>query len=300
MPVSGTRAAAAVREAMREAGLGFGDHEGSAVEGWAEPNRYNTLGFGLVPLRDGQVRWCVHLAGKPHLRYVNSRDPDNEEREEPVNPSILHGRVRAVFEGMGLDVREVLTGGFQTMWDDTVSYHVTTARPAWLGRYDPTNAMSPGTSGPVLHSFALARASRGILLDRQRLPGYLDGDRVLLTREAVEFLVSTHAEAVEASRAYRRDGETGTASLGHDGVLMLGRAGFTAARCAPTRVTNHWGDAVEAWPVPPRLFDPRLPFAPDVPFTVEGETVTSLPFAAWDAQHGDEAPWHEPSTPPRP
>ncbi len=294
MAVSGVRAAAAMREAMRAAGLGFGKRRGRGVEGWAQPNHYDSLGFGLVPVEGRKVRWCAHLAGKLHLRYRETRDGD-----EPEDPSALHGRLRKVFEGLGLDVLDVRTGGWSTAWDDDVSYHVTTDRPSWLGPYDTTNVVSTGTPGPILQ--ALVRSSpNGLLVDRKVLPGYQDGTRRLLTREGVELLVATHAANVESRKAHATRVEAGDVGLSRDGTMTLRTLDGGTRSIVPETLVNHWGDAVEAWHVPSRLFHPTLPFEPDAPFTVAGETVASLSFADWDAQHGDEAPWHEPSAAPRP
>ncbi len=143
-------------------------------------------------------------------------------------------------------------------------------------------------------------APNGLPVGGRLLPGYLDGRRRLLTREGVDLFAAMHAAEAAKAAAHVTRGSTGGVSPAPDGTLDLGALVGGSHVIRPETLVNHWRDAVDAWAVPAALFRPTLPFAPDAPFTVAGETVASLTFAACDAQHGDEAPWHGPASSPRP
>lgn len=281
MKVTGMRAAQAMVALLEEAGLGL-DARTPGVEGWIQPNYANSLGFGIQKARSGGgVEWNLVLSGRRHLAYEPvGFDPDASEGEEPSDPGLLHGRIRAVFEELGLKVTDVRTSSWSTMWDDDVSYIVTTDHPEWLEAYNPRNTP---TSAPTPLLTGFQPTDKGGMFGpakRGELPGYAWDGKAFLTRESVEALVEASGSRSAKVRL----------QLEADGTLVVSRQYVEPSRIVPETVVNHWGDAVAAWRMPAGLLD-RAPLRkPSVPFVADGEMRDGPSFRVVDAQFG-EAPW---------
>jgi len=205
MKVTGKRAVQAVRHALAEAGLGrTSKMNGGAVTGWIARNHGGSTGFSVKPTaNEGEVVWNVVISGKPHLSYRSWTDSDGMRFSEPTNPGSLSPRIRAAFEDLGLDVRSVTCGGYQTHWDDDVNYSVVTNYPEWLERHNPDNP-PPKAEGPLLMAMKFRDTfdHKGPLSPTSDpLAGYLANGRVYLTGESVRHLADLHATLLEKNRA---------------------------------------------------------------------------------------------------
>ncbi len=200
--------------------------------------------------------------------------------------------------------------GGQGHWDDDVEYAVATPYPDWLDAPDPRNLFQSG-EGPMLRAMTFDRRWKDEVVSlKGALAGYVSGGVSYLTRESALHIV----EMAEAERATH---EANVASYGGpDNVSSWLRRTLTRAtlseagefvvksprrdeeRMTPVTLTNHWGDEVEAWRMPNAWMLRRHDFRPEVPFLLEGEMRTSVPFPKLDEQHGGDAPWLEASPAP--
>lgn len=288
MPVTGMRASLAIQDALEREGIGrTSGYNGGHTAGWIETNRFGSTGFSLRPRQDGGIDWHIILSGKPHLNYREWKESQGEEGDvidlhAPTNPEVLYPRIKAAFADIGVTVRDLRHSGHQTHWDDDVDYDVATDRPDWLGRYDPRNAPVP-VNDPTL----VAVSFSGGLHAPGRFPAYrLPGDAYLITRAGVEAL----ADAKDwQGKPYQ------PVTVAENGALIIEqvRKGAPPVRINQQmrRVTNVWGDEVEAWMIPKSHLTVLPKFGVDVPVLVAGEMVTAVPFATIDAQYGDDAPW---------
>ncbi len=290
MKVTAIRALLAARAALEEAGLGHEGARDAPVDGWLPPNYMNGLGHALRQCPDGTLEWNLVLTGRPHLEYVAPWGADGDWDAaydgggEPADTDRLHASIAAVYEGLGLDVAGVSLGSFG---DTDVCYVVSTPRPDWLEDYDPSNAQ-PSVDGPRLTGFAPSPHAMPDVRLRGPLPGYEVGGLPFLTRESVLALVeaASRSRFCDARFEVSRDGTE---------TLVLRSGTNRDVRIPPTRVVNHWGDEVAAWRVTSWVAEVALTHSA-VPFVVEGEARDSVPFATFDAQHGD-APWSPPPAP---
>jgi len=313
MKVNGKRAVLAVRAALDDAGLNrTSGYSGGEIAGWIDPNHFGSTGFSVRRQADGNLSWHVVISGKPHLRYrewTERRDGDSIDLHEPVNPETLAPRIKAAFETLGMDIREVSYGGAQMHWDDDVSYNVVTDHPEWLGPPDRTNAARDG-DGVLIKTMSFGQRAPEVLASMQGLVGYVQGNRAYLTRESLS-AVEDKAAKDEASRqeSLAHWGEKNApnylklkgmqVSLADTGEFVFASPGHPQTRVAPETVTNHWGDEVEVWKVPSYWVKPGSSFEPTVPFLLDGEMRKTAPFRLVDAQNGGDAPWldQEPSGP---
>lgn len=282
------RAVLAAQAAMEAAG--FAPEPGAArPEGWIRPGYANSPGYG-IRASGANLEWNVHLAGENHMRwdsYDQAQGEDTVRLHEPVDPERLEGPIRAVFEGLGLDVREVRVAGWHGMWDRQVSYVVVTDHPDWLEDCDPQNRPQ-AAPGPVLQGYAMRQGFRGAVPLRGVLPGYDIGGEPHLTRESIEALAAATAGSWGISYA-----------LDKDGTLVTSRDGRALSRAAPVTHVNHWGDAVQVWPVNRLNLDPAPLEGAAADFVLDGEMRRKAPFALYDAQYGD-APWSGAAPSPAP
>jgi hypothetical protein len=133
--LTGIQACTKVKEALEKAGFKrTSGYSGGEVRGWT--NSLGSTGFSVR--KDGNlVDWHVIISGKSHLPYENYSEirPGDDERVElhrPVNPQSLEPKIAAVFKKLGMKVKKVRYSGHQGMWDDDVTYNVSTERPDWL------------------------------------------------------------------------------------------------------------------------------------------------------------------------
>lgn len=284
MKVTAIRALLAARAALEEFGLGHEGARDAPVDGWLPPNHMNGLGHALRQCPDGTLEWNLVLTGRPHLEYRAPWGADGDWDDaydgggEPSDTDRLHARIAAVYEGLGLDVSGVRLGGYG---DADVRYVVSTPRPDWLEAYDPSNAQ-PSVGGPRLTGFVPGHQALPDVRVRDPLPGYEIGGLPYLTRESVSALVDA------ASRSRTCSARTEPSPEGGD-TLVLRRGTGREIRVRPEEAVNHWGDRLAVWPMASWVSEVPLTHA-GVPFVVDGEARTSLPFSVLDAQHG-EAPW---------
>lgn len=318
MKVNGTRAVMAVRAALAEAGLGrTSPYSGAAVAGWIPGNHLGSTGFSVRKNADGSLGWHVVISGKPHLSYrrwtEHGDGGDSTELHEPVDPERLCPRIEAAFETLGIDVKEVRYGGAQMMWDDDVEYDIVTAHPDWLGPSDPSNRPQAG-DGPMLRAMSFSpRIEHAVPRGGGAFVGYVRDGSSYLTRESLDRL-SELGRTAEARRlavveSYARTSSPlsrelrfkGTdLSFEADDTLVMVSGHFADTRIVPETIVNHWGDEVKVWKMPRGWMVESPDFAPSVPFVVDGETLTSVPFKVLDAQNGGEAPWLELASRPAP
>lgn len=102
---------------------------GATISGYT--TAYGSTGFSIRDQRDGTLAVHVVASGKAcGLGYeTDSWDEDDDGHHRPIDMESLHPRIRAVFTNLGLDVRDVANGGYQTSWDDDVTYTVVISDP---------------------------------------------------------------------------------------------------------------------------------------------------------------------------
>ena len=132
--LTGTQAATKVKQALEKSGLGrTSSYDGGKITGWT--NNLGSTGFSVRKDRDGKLDWHVVISGKKHLPYEDyeeRRDGDTYTLHRPVNPQSLEPKIKKVFQSLKLKVLKVRYSGHQAMWDDDVTYNITTERPTWL------------------------------------------------------------------------------------------------------------------------------------------------------------------------
>jgi hypothetical protein len=294
--ITGMRAVMAVKGAMADRGLSRTSRlAGAEIAGWIAPNRFGSTGLSIRRQPDGDIVWHVVLSGKPHLKYRNYREVQGDETievHEPIDPQRLFPALRQVFEGLGIDVVGIELGGYQTHWDDDVSYNVVTKRPEWL---DVVNGRGRPEVDPVLVTCRMSDRPQAPVRGLTGLVAYqtLDG-LVFLTRESIG------AIAARMDEVRRYAPETGTLAIDGTGELVRTSRGQTETVSRPSTIVNFKGDEIEVWAVPGFWVIPEIEFDPKVPFVLEGETCRNARFAVLDEQYGP-APWSEtPSASPKP
>lgn len=299
--ISAIRTVQALRHELGKIGLKrTSGYNGAETRGWIEKNHLGSTGYSIRPLADGQLDWHLVISGRPHMRYREYREIQDDETyslHSPENPEVVIPKIRKAFAALGIiDVAEVRCTGHQTMWDDDVDFNVRTGKPEWLADWDPANRETASPFRPRLVSGAIGPYSGPAPIAATRaLPAYDLGEGEFgLTREGAEFLVSKSGE-------YRDEpwSKYGVPSLRGDGAFVLERNG-EAEVFSPRQVTNFWGDDIDVFVLPRRVFEPEVRYASDIEVLVGGE-LRVPDFPILDAQLGDGAPWSiELSAVPRP
>lgn len=297
--INALRTLTALRVALDTDGLvRTSELNGAEMTGWLSPNRMGSTGFSIRAVENGELEWHLVISGKKHLRYREYQDHQDEETyelHEPVNPEILHPRISAIFASMGIKTISVKATDWQNMWDDDVGYTIRSKTPAWLEKPDPENRWRM-PSQPVLLTLTgdpnSSSRVRGL-----GLVGYAHGGKLWLTRESVDHLVETlPAKTPSTKNEFARPFGFGVRRAMSDfdePAKILTRQ--------TVKVSNHWGDEIQLFPI----FDTNLTidarFKPTVSFVLGGEQRTEASFAEVDAQFGDDAPWKLEQAPaPRP
>jgi hypothetical protein len=317
MKVSGMRAVLAVHDALERAGLGrTSPYSGGHIAGWIEPNRYGSTGFSVRRERDGTLGWNVVLSGKPHLSYRQWEERDGDRGtitlHEPRNPERLSPRIAEVFASVGIPGAKVTCSGGQGHWDDDVEYAVATPYPEWLDAPDLKNLFQP-YDGPMLRAMTFDKRWKDDVVPlKGTLAGYVVGGISHLTREsALHIVAAAEAERVahEANVASYGGPENAPswlkrtltrATLSEAGEFVVKCPRREEERMTPVTLRNHWGDEVEAWRMPNAWMFRQHDFRPVVPFMLDGEMRTSVPFPKFDEQHGGDAPWLDAAPAPSP
>ena len=317
MQVTAIRAVQGVKAAMEAEGLKrTSRYAGGEIAGWIAMNRLGSTGFSVRPKEDGRLHWHVVLSGRPHMRYSSYRQASGDEtteHHEPVAPEALFGRIRGIFEALGMAPHDIRVGGWQTMWDDDVDYDVVTDHPAWLEAYDPANGTYEAECGVTLRAAVVRPRPSDVDAPpcKGSLPVYVVDGEVYLTRESVEAIAKAAADhnreieqLPDRARRMRAAARCSEAELAEDGTFryrVMGRYQPYETSEKPTTIVNHWGDEVTVWKAPYGMMHPVEPFATAVPVLVGGEMRADVPFAVYDAQFGP-SPWAEPAQPqgPRP
>jgi hypothetical protein len=306
--ISGIRATLAVQHALDEAGLKRTSKDnGAATNGWIAAHYYRAYGFGVKEAKEpGMLDWSVVISGEPHMKYEENEYLSNGERmtsNDPVNPEVLFPRIKKVFEGLGIEVAKVEKTGHQTMWNDDVSYNITSKPPAWLEAYNPDNTLQKLTS-PRLVAATLIETKHSKVKSFTALPMYqlsdkternpLSGTRFFLrdcfamTKEALSILKENNDSSAkyrpELVDAITFDGET----------LVLRQFMFSGdyrERIQPTTITNHWGDEVKVYKWPEMNVEIERKYTSDCPMLINGEITTTVDFLTLDSQYDGEGPW---------
>lgn len=298
--ISAVRTVQALRHELELVGLKrTSGLNGADTRGWIEKNHLGSTGYSIRPLPDGTLDWHLVISGRPHMRYREYREIQDDETyslHSPENPEVVIPKIRKAFAALGIDVVEAKCTGHQTMWDDDVDFNVTTRKPEWLADWDPCNREAATPFLPRLVSGETnLYSSPAPLAPTRGLPAYaLGGGEFGLPREAVGFLVSKSPEYV--GKPWAKYGEP---SLQEDGSFVLERNG-EAVVFKPRRIVNYWGDDVDVFVLPRKAFEPGVRYSSEVPVMVGGE-VRVPDFPTLDQQFGDEAPWSpEQSAAPKP
>jgi len=314
MKITGKRATLAVRCALDEAGLKrTSPYAGAGVTGWIDQDQYGSTGFSVKPnkpmggpAKPGELIWHIEISGKPHLRYRRWTDynsgSDPINLHDPVNPEVLFPAIKRAFESLGIEVRSVRYAGAQQHADDDVGYDIVTIHPEWLEAYDPRNT-TPASGDAHLVALEFndpVGFNRSPIAPRTKpLAGYVKNGVPYLTRESIEHVIGVFASHHAEEQELRRQGVRlppsmyGEATLSEDGVFRLVPKNRADHGAKPVRITNHWGDVIEAWPMPQAWMGKLDAFTPCVPFVLDGEMRDGVPFPVYDAQFGGEAPWLE-------
>jgi hypothetical protein len=312
MGIGGSRATAGMRHALAEAGLGrTSTLNGAEIRGWIAPDHYGSTGFSVKTAEDGNLVWHVVLSGKPHLRYRTFIEKDGKGGDitmyEPINMDLLHTRIAAAVRSLGIDVREVRSGGYQTHWDDDVDYEVVTRHPDWLGpfRIEKTFPLVPGKPTLFVGSIDLKEFHADATLGEQVLspgvtqrvsqprhgyPCYVLSDlSVALTRESIDDLLAANATILRTKDWWRKPQAL---AIDERGLVLNADDGGTVRLAERMVFENAWGDTVEGFRVLERgvvRCDPW--FRPRLPVLVAGSMRTDAGFVIHDSQFGLEAPW---------
>ena len=292
--VNALRALAALRSALDEKGLvRDSGYNGGETRGWLPSNVMGSTGFSLRGIGNGEVEWHLVVSGKRHMQYrefTDCQDDETYELHEPVNPEVLHPKLKAILAAMGVEVSSIKATDWSNMWDDDVGYTIRSKVPSWLEKPDPNNRWRLPEQ-PILVTLKADQNSNSPVRGKS-LIGYVHVGKLWLTRETIQHLIDTLPQKVP-SRPTHSFGIRNATSEFDEPEKLLSRLSST--------VTNHWGDEIQIYPV----FDSSLKIDPSfkstIPFVMAGELRTGASFAEIDAQFGDETPWKvEPPPSPRP
>lgn len=295
--ISGIRAVLAVKGAMTDQGLPRRSTlNGAEIRGWIEPNRMGSTGFSIRKLSDGNILWHVVLSGKPHLEYREYRevnDDDTIDLHEPTNTERLFPALRQVFEGLGMDVVKTELCGFQTHWDDDVSYNVITKIPEWLDTIN--NQHERAQFDPSLVTCRMSDHPQAPIRGLTGLVAYQGANGLIfLTRQSVDAI----ATKMDEVRRYNKEADAIMIDA-TDTLVQATPRGQQISVSKSSRITNFKGDEIDVWAVPGTWVTPEIDFTPKVPFILDGETCSSARFAVLDEQYG-LAPWSNVPSAPKP
>ena len=127
--MTGKQAAQFIHDALQTIGLPRTSKlNGGEVRGWT--THFGSTGFSVrKDNASGMLQWHVVVSGLPHMSYE-----EDDDGHRPSRPEVLCPRIKKLFEDMGAKVSSVKATGWQSAWDDDVSYDIHTDHPVWLER----------------------------------------------------------------------------------------------------------------------------------------------------------------------
>ncbi|WP_147480858.1 hypothetical protein [Pseudomonas amygdali] len=125
--LTGKQAAQFIHDALQAIGLPrTSTLNGGEITGWT--TNLGSTGFSIRhDKRTGLLQWHVVVSGRPHMSYE-----EDDHGYYPTRPEVLCPRIQTMFEALALKVTSVKATGWQTAWDDDVSYEIYTNHPEWL------------------------------------------------------------------------------------------------------------------------------------------------------------------------
>ncbi|MBD8615490.1 hypothetical protein IFT57_08825 [Pseudomonas sp. CFBP 13719] len=125
--LTGKQATQFIHDAMQSIGLPRTSKlNGGEITGWT--THHGATGFSVRrDNREGLLQWHVVVSGRPHMSYE-----EDEDGHRPSRPEMLCTRIKKLFEEFGVKVNSVKATGWQTAWDDDISYEILTDHPGWL------------------------------------------------------------------------------------------------------------------------------------------------------------------------
>lgn len=139
--LTGKQAAQFIHDAMQAIGLPrTSTLTGGEITGWT--TNLGSTGFSMRhDNRTGLLQWHVVVSGRAHMSY-----DEDDHGYHPTRPEMLCPRIQEMFEALAMKVTSVKATGWQTAWDDDISYEVYTSHPEWLesnARFDRSFDVAP-------------------------------------------------------------------------------------------------------------------------------------------------------------
>ena len=113
-----------IKDKLSDAGLlRTSNLAGDQISGLVPNNKIGNFGFAVWD-KPTTFEFNVVISGKG--AGVHYRENYSEGTHEPIDMYILYPKIQRVFESLGFKVLEISWTSFQGMWDDDITYRITT------------------------------------------------------------------------------------------------------------------------------------------------------------------------------